>query len=284
MNSPPSDAGLFLREVADARQTLLASPTFRDVGGVIPRSGYTQQPGVAAQRRTPDYEIPEMNAEGVLQPGGFHFGLNPTRILRRCQSRTCDTTAETHPETIPYSGARAVSGCTPSMRRRVTGLRKMLRSRSATETRAVSVVELSPILMIRVSSHEPCRRANASSQAGTECGHDPQRRQSGWTVSPDFDTHLQGSHAGRSGESRPSEMACGILSRTQCADRPAREIGPCLPHCHESGGGLKGCRTPSAFGRKCDSNLGCVAARRPQANGYNRVAVLTMAWGDPLSV
>lgn len=211
MNSPPPDAGLFLREGADDQQTLLAFPTFRDVGGVIPRSGYTQQPGVDAQRRTPGYEIPERNAEGVLQPGGFHFRLNPTRIGRRCRSRTCDTTPETHPETIPSGGARAVSGCTPSPRRRVTGSRRTRHNPFAIETLKFSASTTSTI---HVSGLAPAQRSRWSLRAGKKCERDPR--------------YIQ-----------PGAMGCPV------------------------------------FG---NDDLGCASARRPQANGCNRFAVLSRAY------
>jgi len=248
-----------------------------EAAACLPRSGYTQQPGVAAQWRTPGHESRNPNAEGVLQPLAPPPCLTPTRIVHPTQCRTFGTNAEIHPETTPSDDDRVDFGCIPSARRRVTGLRRMRHSRSAIETRLTSVVDPSPTSMIRVLNHEPCRRSNASSKTDTGCGHDLQHRRSGWTVSPGFDTRLPDSHAGHFEKARPSKTAYVISSKTRCADRPARETGPCLSHFVCGNANRNGCRTPSAFNWLDLNNLGCAAARRPQANGCNRFAVVMLA-------
>jgi hypothetical protein len=75
-------------------------------------------------------------------------------------------------------------------------------------------------------------------------------------------------------------MACGIWSKTQCADKPVKVTGPCwsLTACGVDKG--DGCRTLSAYDWSDHHHLGCAAARRPQANGYNRFAVLMLAMGE----
>ena len=246
----------------------------------IPRSGYTQQPGVAAQRRTPGYEGRNANAEGVLQPVDCRFDFNPKHIVRRFRFRTCDTNAETRLETIPTDDERADRGCTLSTRRHVTGLPKTLRNRSAIETRATPVAHSSPISMIHVSIPGQDRQSNTFSRADIECERDLPRPRSVLPVNRDYGRCPSDIHADRFGRVRPSEMACGIWSKTQCADKPVKVTGPCwsLTACGADKG--DGCRTLSAYDRTELRNPGCAAARRPQANGYNRFAVLMLAMGE----
>ena len=154
MNSQPPDDGGFSREIADARQTVLAFSTFRDVGGVIPRSGYIQQPGVAAQRRTPGKRlINRLYAEGVPQFCTRSF--TPTRIAHRIRHRIFAASAVTHPETSRFGDVHPDSECRSSKRRRVTDSQRTLHNLAAIEIRRSSVSTTSKI---HVSALAPDRR------------------------------------------------------------------------------------------------------------------------------
>ncbi len=280
MNSQSPDAESLLNEFADDRRAVLTIQESRDVGGVIPRSGCIQQPGVAAQRRTPGKRlINRLYAEGVPQFCTRSF--NPTRTFRQTRHCTFETDVSTHPETSPFGDAPADSVCNPSRRPHGKGLLKRHRNLAAIETWQSSVSTTS---RIRVSILVPDRRLATFSKADRECGCDPQRHRSVVTGCRDYGRHLPGTRGVQIASPGPSETASGALSKIRCAGRPARVTGPWRFHSGLEKKVWGNCRTPSAYKLFGNDDLGCAAARRPQANGCNRFAVLSVTVGEALSV
>ena len=247
----------------------------------LPRSGYIQKPGVAAQRRTPGQQGWNANAEGVPQSVRCRPGFIPRHIARQTRRRTFEVSVAAHPEMSQLYGAPAGSGCNPSSRPHEKGLPKRHRNLAAIGTLRLSASTTSTI---RVSVLAPAQRSRLSLRAGKEREHDPRYHRFEAMGCQGYGTHLRDRHGVRPVSHDSADTACEVLSRKQRADISARETDPCEAPV-ACGLNRVGYRTPSAYELFGNNNLGCAAARRPQANGCNRFAVfmLTLASGQMLT-
>lgn len=243
----------------------------------LPRSGCIQQPGVAAQRRTPGKRIiNRLYAEGVpqLPPRGK---IIPTRIVRQTRRRTFEATGATHPEISQFDDAPAGPVCNPSRHRHGKGLLKTHRILAAIETRLSSVSTTSKI---RVLVLAPDRRLTTFLKADKGCGRGPQRHRFEWKGSQGFGTLQRGMRGAQPAIHDRADTVSGASSRKLNAGKPARETGPSLLALLRSESVCNRCGTLSAFASDHFPPLGCAAARRPQANGCNRFAVLLLKLGE----
>ena len=86
----------------------------------LQRSGYTQQPGVDAQRRTPGISpASELYAEGVLQTQFVQTEISPIHTAHQMRSRTYETHVAVHPEMTLVGDALSDFGCNRTVLRRV---------------------------------------------------------------------------------------------------------------------------------------------------------------------
>lgn len=245
---------------------------------LVPRSGCTQQPGVAAQRRTPgNRSMIASYAAGVLQPPSSQTTINPTHTAHQTRHRTCETTAAARPEMILCGDALSDFGYTRTIRRRVMDSRRMLRSPAATESAVSLPPAPSAISTIPVSVHERGQRSRASWKADRECERGLRLRRLESMENSDYGRFQRGNRASLSAQVRSAETVGGLWWRKQHADSPVRVTGPCLSF-RVAGSRNNACRTPSAYDSSILFFLGWRSAaaplRLPQANGYNRFAVL----------
>lgn len=239
----------------------------------LPRSGYTQQLGVAAQRRTLGSRLDRMYAEGVRQfaPGRL---INPIRIARQNRRLTFETSVATHLETSLFDDVPAGSGRRLSKRPRVTDSPRTLHSPAAIETRRSSVSTTSKI---PVSIHVPGRRSTTSSKADTEYGRDPRCHRSGVTGFRDSGMRPPGKRGVQISDRHFVGRVCGVSSKRRHAGKSARETDPCVSLFACGMKNRDACGTPSAYKQPGKDILGCATARRPQANECNRFAVTMLA-------
>ena len=240
----------------------------------LPRSGCTQQPGVAAQRRTPGSLCAnQMYAEGVPQLTTPRKVI-PTRTVRQTRRRTFETGVATHPDRSQFDDAPAGSVCSPSRRPHGKGLLKRHRNLAAIESWRS---EVSTTSKTRVSTLVPDRRLTTFSKADKGYGRDPQRLRPVVTGCRGYGMRQRGMRGVPIAGCRYSGTVCGVLSKTRGVDKSAQETGPSLL---ASLFAVGHCGTLSAFTPHQTEFLGCAATRRPQANECNRFAVLILKMGE----
>ena len=244
----------------------------------IPRSGYTQQPGVDAQRRTPGIWVAKvLYAEGVPQPPFDPTMASPRHTAHQTRFRTCETIFATRPEMTLAGDALSDFGCSRTILQRVMDSPKTLRSPAATESATLLRPAPSATSRIPVSVRGRGWQPREYLKADRECERDPRLRQHGSKAIPDCGRLQRGSRADLSEQVRPAETDGGLWWRRRHAGKPARVTGPCHPF-RVVGSRNNGCRTPAAYDPSMTACLGwrfaAAPLRLPQANGYNRFAVL----------